>query len=156
MLIISITEIPGSSKKSTNSILETNDVLRSRPFHSATPSPSPSLSHNDPDDFYRTSDEIERLEEEEDEDEDAEDSMSRFVSITNPTRTTTNSFTKHVPTAAGGDRKLPPNPPLFGGPELVQSSAAVLVSCRIWWPVVVLAICCGGRLLIKCQVLACR
>lgn len=123
-------EIPGTTRKNTPSNMETNDILRTRLYY--TPSPSNKIAsdpssapEDDLNDLYSSSDEVENPE---DEDGDG-DSYSRYISITNPTRTTANSYTKHVPTVGQG-RPPPVMPPHFDGPELIPNATSSLLPCR--------------------------
>lgn len=149
-------EIPGAAKKNTPSIGDSNDVIRNRPFHTATTSngiaTASSAAQEEMEDFYRSSYEMQHLDgEEEDDDEGAEeDSLPRFVSITNPTQRTANAFAKHVPTAGMGRQPAANPPPVFVGPELVPSATTAtqttsLVSCRTVTLSIMLIIC--GRLI---------
>lgn len=109
-------------------------MVKNRPYYTATPtnrvSSSPQDDHYD---LYRTeSDEtgntngdgVEGEEEEEDVEGIDGDAFSRYVSITNPTRTTANSYMKQVPNGGQG-RQPPAMPPHFIGPELIPNATTV-------------------------------
>lgn len=137
-LLLTPTEIPGSTRKHTPSMIETNDVVRNKvSLHTATTSSSssatasgkPSSSVSLDDDLYRSSYEdgdVDEGAEGDDEEQESEDANSRYVSIT---RTTANSYTKHVPTNAG--RQPPAMPPLFVGPELISNSLSATLPVSI-------------------------
>lgn len=133
------TEIPGSTRKHTPSMIETNDVVRNKASQhtattssssaSATASGKSSSSASLDDDLYRSSYEDGEVDGEvgdDDEEQELEDANSRYVSIT---RTTANSYTKHVPTNAG--RQPPAMPPLFVGPELISNSLSATLPVSI-------------------------
>lgn len=120
-------------------MLETNDVLRSRPNFSAAPSNGFSaIPHaEDSQEDYKTYEEMGNgKEEDEDWDEDSYNS--------NPTRTTANSYSKHVPTVGVG--RAHAMPPVFHGPELITGSSSRLNYSRTL----------SATLLISWAVISCR
>lgn len=103
-------EIPGSTNKETPSWLETNEVAKNRPILTDTASSkSPTF-----DDAYELYEEV-----------DEEISNTRYVSITNPTRTTANGQMKHVPTV--GVARKEPHPAVFLDPELILNSGSIRI-----------------------------
>ena len=122
-------EIPGTSKKPpppTPVSEETNEILRGRKYFTATPS----NGHYSQDHWLRYSDELDG--------EDGDENDLEEEETSNPTRSTSNGFSKHKFSSSDQGKHSPALPPMFMGPELVAHGSSVkCMSSKMVMPIVV-------------------
>lgn len=141
---IVIAEIPGTSRKSSPSNLDTNEVIGGKPHYTPTTFSSSSTSFDEDD--YKTSEENGHEDEEEYIDGTDGDSQFHLVTKGNPISTTSNGGTRQVSLVGIGRQ-----PAEFVDSELIPHSSAT-VNCPLFRSVAVkvVLILISGQLLLIC------